>query len=288
MSGERQFYALADTEQGKERGAFPITLAQAPALNKQGFGIFWTVQSFKGPRSKENLFKINSWAIDMDGGNKDEQLEIIRRHIYPSLVIETKNGFHVYFHAKDATLENFEAIVSDRLVPAFNADPRAKDISRILRVPEFHHMKDPKDPFLVRVVWEYPVSYTEEQMFFNFRLTEEKETESQVKQELRNAFRADGDTIWEKIYSLDCEIALQRLSGTEAVSFERFTFRRVSNGNLNILVNGKSTSCWIDSNKRIGSHTKGGPTIWQWVNWYYGNHKKTYRFIREMFGELWS
>jgi len=285
---ERDFYALADTEKGRERGAFPINPNQARDLNDDGFGIFWAVQKFNGERRKENLIKINSWSVDIDGGNKEEQLDRIKENIYPSLVIETKNGYHVYFNSKDATLDNFEAIVSDRLVPIYKADPKAKDISRILRVPGFNHMKDPKDPFPVKTIWTYPVEYTEQQMFFNFKLTEDKKKESKAKQELRNAFRYDGEDVWEKIYNLDCEQVLNRLSGTEAISLDQISFRRVSNGNLNIIVNGKSTSCWIDSNKRIGSTDNGGPTIWQWINWYHRDHKKTYKFMKYYLEDLWK
>jgi hypothetical protein len=283
----RDWYALADSENGRERGAFKIDKTEASDWNKKGFGIFWTVQELKGERRKENLVKINSWAIDIDGGEKPYHLEKLTSVCYPSLVIETKNGYHAYWNAKDATQENFEAIVSDRLVPFFNADKKAKDLARILRVPGYLHQKDPSDPFMIVEVWKYDVRYSEHQMFSLFQLDNEKEKESNAKQELRKVFQSDGNDLWEKIYNLDCEQALERLSGTEAIGSERITFRRVANGNLNIIANGKQTSCWIDQNKRIGSLDGGGPTVWQWVNWYHRNHKYTYEILKNYFGELW-
>lgn len=284
----RDFYALFDSEGPlKSKGAFRIPESSCSEYNSQGYGIFWTVQEFMGDRKKENIKKINSWAIDLDGGNKDDQLEMIHKYCYPSLLVETKNGFHVYWDAKNATVDNFEEIVSDRLVFLFKADPKARDLARILRVPGYKHLKNPQDPFEIKKVWSYPVSYTEEQMIYNFKLPKEKQTESKTKQELRKVFKADGNDLWEKVYNLDCQLALERLSGTPAVGCENITFRRVSNGNLNILVDGKSTSCWVDSSKRIGSSDNGGPTIWQWINWYHRDNKKTYEYMKDYFSELW-
>ena len=285
----RQYYALFDSEGPlKSKGAFRVEQKDLKKYNEQGFGIFWTVQDFIGDRKKENLSRINSWAIDLDGGDKEAQLELIHKYCYPSLLVETKSGFHVYWNAKNATVENFENIVLDRLVYYYKADPKARDLSRILRVPGYMHLKNPKEPFEIKKVWSYNVSYTEEQMVYNFKLPEEKQKESNAKQELRTVFRADGNDLWEKVYNLDCELALQRLSGTPAVGCENITFRRVANGNLNIVIDGKTTSCWIDNNKRIGSLDKGGPTIWQWVNWYHRDNKKSYTFIKEYFIELFQ
>ena len=285
----RILHALSDQELNKNLGAFPISEDLALNWNQKGFGIFWTVQDFNSTdRKKENLSKILSWAIDIDGGDKESQMSIIKSHAIPSLVVETKNGFHVYWNAINATVENFEAIVSDRLIPIFNADKKAKDLSRILRVPGYYHLKDPNDPFLVKQVFKSNAAYTEDQMFSLFPLNKKELKISNIKQELRHAFKADGNDIWEKVYNLDCEQGLIRLSGTRAVNGEPFSFRRVSNGNLNILVNNKSTSSWIDTDKKIGSTDKGGPTLWQWINWYHRNHKITYQYMREFFGELWK
>ena len=176
----------------------------------------------------------------------------------------------------------------DRLVFLFGADSKARDLSRILRVPGYMHLKNPAEPFEIKRVWEYPVSYTEEQMIYTFPIPEREQVDSKVKQELRTVFKSDGNNIWERVYNLDCEQALIRLSGHPAVGCEKFSFRRMSNGNLNILVDSKSTSCWIDRDKRIGSLDGGGPGVWQWVNWYQRDHKKTYAYMREVFGELWQ
>ena len=147
------------------RGVFPVTPREAPTWNERGHGIFWTVNEFSGPRKVENLSRIRAWAIDIDDGTKEEQEERIQRSpLVPSLVVESKNGYHVYWSAADGTAENWHAIVTDRLVPFFGADPRARDIARILRATGYAHMKNPAAPFIVRPVHRWKVAYTEAQM----------------------------------------------------------------------------------------------------------------------------
>jgi hypothetical protein len=256
--------------------------------NERGWGIFWTVNEFNGPRKAENLVRINAWAIDMDEGTKDAQLERIRRGLVPSLVVETARGFHVYWHAKDATAEAYNSIVSERLLPYYGADPKAKDLARLLRVPGFNHMKDLEHPFPIRAVFQRSVSYSEAEMLHFYKLPDAKRAEAEQKRELRKLMGSHSDDLWERVWSMDCEEALERLSGSPWVNGERFSFRRVGNGNLNIYVNGKSTSCWIDQNKRIGSLDQGGPDIFRWLRWYGYSNAEVYRIMKEVFPEVFE
>lgn len=301
MQAERRIYSVIEQEFGFHRdwyrihdsdqksGAIPISPDEAESWNKSGWGIFHTVQLFRGSRKKENLDRITSWAIDIDKGTKEKQLALMKKSpLYPNLVIESKNGLHIYWNSKNATQETYEAIVLDRLIPFFDADPRAKDVSRLLRVPGFFHVKNPKDPFLVKVLYWNPGRYTEDDMFYAFRLSRAKEQESVVKQELRTAFRVYGDNLWEKVFNLDCEAALTRLSGTTHVFGETYSFKKVSSGNLNIFVNNKSTSCWVDTNKRIGSPNGGGPTIFSWLKWFGRKNSEVVSIMKGEFPELWN
>ena len=181
----------------------------------QGWGIFWTIQEFDGPRKIENLKKINSWAVDIDGGDKKSQWALVEKFVAPSYVIETRNGLHIYWDAKDGTKENYQSIVADRLVYHFKADPRAKDLARVLRCPWYFHNKS--EPFLCKVVYSAERDYTEAQMLKHFPLPEELEVESEKKQELRKNISPSGDTFWERIWNLDCEQGLLRLSGKSCV-----------------------------------------------------------------------
>lgn len=259
----QQMYRMLDENPS---GMFRTHPNEAKEWNEKGFGIFLTVNDFSGERRITNLKRVNAWAVDLDTGTKDEMAAKIRSGLTPSLVVETKRGFHCWWVAKDAEAKYWNAIVLDRLVPFYGADKNARDLCRVLRAPGFLHLKDPKDPFLVQEVFRYEVSYSQEQVrrFYPDRFKEDRdETIKRAKSEAGMT-----DDFWENVWRLDCMEALQRLSGSDHVGGETYTFRRNTNGNYNIFVNGKGTSCFIDHNFRIGSLSKGGPSIYQWLCWY--------------------
>ncbi len=288
MSVGRSLYRLYDPD--PKRGCHRVhSWDEAFRWSEEKWGIFWTIQEFEGERVKANLKKILSWAVDLDGGDKPAMIAKISRFLKPSATIETKNGYHVYYDAAEASLEGYSSVLSDRLVPLLGGDPKARDTARILRVPGFNHWKDPNDPFAVRLVQYSYNRYTEAEMIRAFPLSKEKEKEATVKLEMRRELKfQQDDELWERIYKLDCEQALIRVSGRACVNHELFSFSRTGSGNKNILVNGKSTSCWVDKNGRIGSTDKGGPTIWQWVNWYQRDHKRTYEALKEHMPEVFK
>lgn len=286
---KREWYRIHDTD--KSGGAIQIRPEQAEMWNRNGWGIFHAINSFSGPRRKEYLSQINAWAIDIDGGNKKDHLKKIwNAPILPSLVVETKSGFHLYWNAKDAIVSSYKSIIEDRLIPFFGADERAKDLSRLLRVPGFFHAKDPNDPFMIKVRHWNNVSYSEADILFAFPKVKKDNKEQQKKVKDLNRVLVDqiDGNLSDRIYKLDCQQALSKLSGSAHVNGENYSFKKVSKGNLNIFVNGKSTSCWIDQNKRIGSVNGGGPTIWQWLKWFGYTNSEIFKIIKKEFPELWN
>lgn len=221
----------------------------------------------------------------------------IKSGLVPSLVTETKKGYHVYFLARDATVTGYRSILLDRLVPFYNADPKATDLARIARAPGFYHCKDPANKFLVQFIHKHEVRFTEQELCWFYKPSRDalmresarKEFQAQLAKANESKIGESKDMdLWDKIWVLNCEYALLKLSGHQAVGCETYSFRRVSSGNLNILVNNKSTSCWIDKEGRIGSLDRGGPTIYNWVNWYQRSPWKTIQYLREVFPELWT
>lgn len=284
----RGVYRLLDFKTDKQNTpALPIeSWDDATIWNQKLYGIFWTVNEFIGPRKKENLKRIISWSVDIDEGSKESQRERIKLFLTPSMIVETKRGYQCYWNAIDATAEEYDKI-QNRLVDFFGADNNAKDIARILRVPNYYHQKNPKDPFIIKLVHSNLKSYKQETIL-EF-LPEKKEIFQPSKNQIRRemSFIKD-DNLFERIYSMDCELGLERLSGHATLGSEIFSFKRVTGGKLNIFVNSKGTSCFIDSQKKIGSSDGGGPTLWQWVNWYLRDHKKTYKVMREVFPEIFN
>jgi hypothetical protein len=244
--------------------------------NKQNYGIFWSINSFKnGKRTADNLIKINAWAVDIDEGTKEEQLiRIEKAPLHPSMLIETKSGYHVYWFSRDATEENYKNIVERRLVYFFNSDVKAKDICRVLRVPNFYHCKDIDNKFLIKLVYKNKLSYFEREMMSFFK---PKPIEIKIQKEQRFI----GNDFWTKASSMDCEIALCTLSGTEAVGMEQIEVNKKQ-----IFVNGSSTSSWIDENGYIGSYDNGGPSIANWIWWYHRDWKKVAELLKKYFPEL--
>jgi len=279
-----------------EKKMFHVNHEQAKILNPQGFGIFISVNDFKTTRRTiNNLEKIISWAVDIDDAPKHEQLEKIKKGLVPSLIVESKRSLQVYWRAKRATFDciertkiNWTNVMVDRLVPYYGADKNARDIARVLRMPGYFHMKNPDDPFMVEKIHSFNVSYTLDQMLMFYPDANFKKKEEKQKKDLYLANKTiitSGSNFFEKVYSLDCEMALHRLSGLPCVDNEIFSFRQNNIGTKQIYVNGKSTSSWIDVNGKIGSLSEGGPTIYQWLKWYNNPNEEIIRIIKERFPE---
>ena len=279
-----QYYALHDyDEKLKEKGCFPISDDQANKLNKQGYGIFWTFNTFKdGIRRISELIKINAWAIDMDDISIEKQLELINKApLQPSMAIHSKRGFHLYWFAKDACKENYCAITESRLVPFFKADPRAKDIARILRVPGYYHCKDPNDFYMVtKEMCDKSLIYSEKEMLMFFPAFEKK-----VKV-YKKPDKLIGDNIWEKIHNIPCEYALNRLSGHWLCKGEKFDFKNCTNGTKTIIIDGRATSNWIDCDGMIGVLDGSGSSIATWAKWYGNSWKTILEEFKKIFPEV--
>lgn len=294
MITDRLLFRMDDNPEAKSRPAILIkNIDEAFYWNERKQGIFWTVNSFKGiERKNKEVKKILAWAVDIDpedGEEKPELLARIESGPRPTSVIESGRGYHVYFNADNtAKPENYSAIVT-QMVRFYRGDENAKDIARLLRPPGFLHWKDQNNPKPIKLLREYfftKHTFSEKEMKILFpepKAPDIQKEKSQLKKDL--SFQKDSE-LFERIYSMNCKDGLERLSGHPAVGMETFSFRRLTNGNFNIFVNGKGTSCWIDQNGRIGSSDGGGPTLWQYVNWYHGDHKKTYQFFKDVFPEV--
>jgi hypothetical protein len=298
------WFRMSDLAEGS-KAAIPVEPSEAKRWNTPdlGFGIFCTVNTFSGPRRKEHLAKINAWAVDMDEGTKAQMhAKLSASPLVPSLIVETKRGYQAYWCAQDGKAEHWNAIVLERLVPHFGSDANARDLCRILRVPGSLHLKDPSDPFKIRLAWKHAVAYSERQMAEAFRWTPDKKAHESALREAQRAADAEAreharraaiaaglvptETLWEAIWNLDCEDGLARLSGHWSVGGEAYTFHRTGRGNLNVYVDGKSSSCFIDANKKIGSLDGGGPTLVQWLRWFKHDWKTVVAVLKEIYPHL--
>lgn len=256
--------------------------------NKKWAGVFFSINSMNPwERDKKNVTKVNAWACEVDDLSKEDQMKLISvAPLAPSLIIESNKSYHMYWFAKDWEIDNWTRVCW-WIRNFFWGDPAiASDISRVLRVPGYYHMKDSANPFMCDIVdgnWEY---YTEEAMLKAYPDTEtlaEKEAraikkEQQLKQAIWN------DDTWDRIRAMDSKAMLEKISGTSLVSGDIITFKRNSNWTEQIFCNWKSTGCWIDTKGKIWSTDKGGPNWTNWIAWYgWVDWKEIYRWIKEEF-----
>ena len=279
----RYLYALHDIKE-KRRGMIPIPLADAEDWNKKGFGIFATVNSFHTDRREENnIQKLVSWFVDLDGGNKSIQAQkILNFALIPSLVVETKNGHHVYWDMADQqTIEEYKATLT-KLIKHFDSDTAAKDAARVLRVAGFYHMKEPHNPFLVKVIYKSSFKYNAIEMNKHLPAIEHSKEKSisQIKA------ITGGDTFWEGAGNIPCALGLDRLSGVQEVNGEIFELMPEKKGKRQIKVNGKQANCFIDADGNIGSSRGAGPSLIQWLSYYGHDKAKIAEIIKKYFPEL--
>lgn len=233
-------------------------------LNTKWAGIFFSVNPMlEWKRDKESVVWISSWICEIDWMDKKIQLAIINNcPLKPSMIIESNSSYHLYWFAKDWTKEK-RYDICNWLRNYFDWDPAVVDISRVLRLPWYNHLKDETKPYLITIFdisWKY---YTEEEMLSAYpnkqSLTDIKQSliikDSQAKKDLW------WDYYWDRVKNMNTVSMLEEISWTQFVNNETISFHKNSNWTEQIVVNWKSTWCWIDKNWKIGS------VAWWWPNW---------------------
>jgi hypothetical protein len=127
-----------------------LTLAKAAELipeleklNAQGAAIFVMVNECVGQRSKPNVSRIRGVHADFDGA-PEEVLAAVRERLQPTIEVQSSDPCNVHFYwllceGEELDAETAEAI--HRHLVELGADKAAIDVSRLLRLPGFRHMK---------------------------------------------------------------------------------------------------------------------------------------------------
>jgi len=130
-------------------------------LNINGYESYFTVNGFKNAPNaqKENCSNINAFFVDIDGRKDLEELEAIKSKLDPTFILETMNGYHIYWcldeiiYKEEITPEEWEKSITrwekieQNIVTALKADPVVKDLTRILRVPKTFYWKKTGDQY---------------------------------------------------------------------------------------------------------------------------------------------
>lgn len=240
-------------------------------LNNKWAGIFFSVNPMLAwKRDKVSVVGVSSWICEIDWLDKSLQKKLIDTcPLKPNLVIESSSSYHLYWFAIDWTIDNWTTICN-WLRNYFDGDPAVVDISRVLRLPWYNHMKDAENPFKITFEDYIQWWYTEEQMLWAYPNTQSL---SEIKQSL---FVKDsqankwvgGDYYWERVKNMDTKTMLLEISGSSWVNGEVIDFVRNHNGTEQIIINGRSTGAWIDHNGKIWSYAWWWPNWTNWVFWY--------------------
>lgn len=120
-----------------------MMLPRLAKINKSGAGIFVAVNQFRGHRSKNNLDRIRGCHADFDSAT-DEQIKAVRQLLQPTIDVQSSSATkrHLYWLlSAGEQLNTAEAESMHRMLVKMGADPAAIDVSRLLRLPGFLHMK---------------------------------------------------------------------------------------------------------------------------------------------------
>lgn len=139
--------------------------------NKKGFGTFFTVNGFPatGKADESQLLSLNSNYVDFDVEvrlSQEEKERLINETLMsgleagvptPTIINRTQKGAHLIWLYPETLKPTPENIlkwrnVQNRLVHCFHGDKNPVDPSRVLRLPYTLHLKDPNNPFEIKVV----------------------------------------------------------------------------------------------------------------------------------------
>ena len=187
-SMNNKLYCLYDGED-KTDGCFFVSKEQAEQYNNIGYAIYWTPNDFKvniqrdkrvKPKA-EQLERINYWFCDLDTKTPEQKKQAFESlfsiKLKPTMIVETKNGYHCYWKAKEPTIENWNKIEQGIICNVMYPDKQVKNVDRILRVPGYYHLKDTKNPFLCKIIYIDDREITEREMLDSFKIPEEPKKE---------------------------------------------------------------------------------------------------------------
>lgn len=135
--GLRGRYANLTRRQVKE------LLPQLQEKNEAGAGIFIARNQCDGHRSEKAISRVRGVHADMDSVSAEELADLTGL-LQPTIVVESSPGrYQLYWQLTAGEfLESAEAkAINQCLASQHGADPAAVDVSRLLRLPGFKHMK---------------------------------------------------------------------------------------------------------------------------------------------------
>lgn len=150
-------------------GPFEDLKGELTVANQNGCGIFVTVNCTDGKgRKKENIVAVRAIFVDLDGSPLQPILE---SSLEPHMILESSpERYHAYWIVEGVRNEEFTPM-QKALALRFGGDSQVCDLSRVMRVPGFFHLK--KTPFMSTIFNETSrLPYDRDALFAAFGLNE--------------------------------------------------------------------------------------------------------------------
>lgn len=149
------FRTFDDQETGKVRprnyyGTLDKYGSKLVADNQRGSGIFWVVNATDGGgQSDSNVTGVRALFVDLDGAPLDP---IRKSEALPHVIVETSpDKYHAYWIVNPGMPVGDFSKYQKALAKKFDADEVVHNLSRVMRLPGFFHMKT-EIPFMSRVL----------------------------------------------------------------------------------------------------------------------------------------
>jgi hypothetical protein len=119
--------------------------------NQKGSGVFWVVNRCKDKMQNDSsVVAVRAVFVDLDGA---ELAPVINSDLQPHILVESSpKKYHGYWKVTgDFPVSEFSRY-QKALAKKFHGDPVVSNLSRVMRLPGFWHNKDPKNPFMTRIM----------------------------------------------------------------------------------------------------------------------------------------
>lgn len=146
--------AHGDDRPPSRRGTVTALWPWVDEQQARGAGVYVTVNQTSGRgRKSTDVQEVRAVWVDDDEPRASHRTEW---PLEPSLIIETSPGnFHYYWMTHAAPGPEFDDVMGC-MVAHHGCDNRAKDSARVLRLAGTLHLKNPEQPFQVRIVSDGP------------------------------------------------------------------------------------------------------------------------------------
>jgi hypothetical protein len=274
-------------------------------MNQGGWNIHFTPNGVKVKEDKNKLLNfanVNAFFVDIDipmtNDVKSEADLVVRAELkndilsdifikkvpLPTLTIETRNGFQLYWVIKGIVTEEDFNMIQRALVKEYKADPACSKLTSMLRVPYFKYYKKGETGIIKPVqLFCSMCMYTQAEILEHLDI-------QPVEVERERVFISvptykTNKSMWQKVTDLPVDQVIEKLSGTDAVRGDVFTLKRTSPDKLNIIANGATTPNWLDLEKNMifSNNQPRFCNIFHFLKWYGLTPGETKEYIKTLF-----